>query len=75
MRNTPSFQQIRIDFQQPQAKSLIRPVGSAMPLATRLRREAIASSSGTYEIPDLPTGLYRVACTAASSQDGMRVPQ
>ena len=31
---------------------------------TGLRRETISSSSGVYDIPELPIGLYRVTCSA-----------
>jgi Carboxypeptidase regulatory-like domain len=32
--------------------------------ATGLIRETVSSSAGSYDIPELPVGLYRVACTA-----------
>ena len=36
----------------------------AVQSATGLRREAVSSESGSYTIPDLPIGVYRVTCTA-----------
>lgn len=33
-------------------------------VATGLQRETISSSSGVYDIPELPIGLYRVTCSA-----------
>ena len=36
----------------------------AVQQATGLRREAVSSASGTYAIPDLPIGTYRVTFTA-----------
>ncbi len=41
----------------------------AVQLATGLRREAISSATGVYDIPDLPIGLYRVTCSAPGFQD------
>jgi Carboxypeptidase regulatory-like domain/TonB dependent receptor-like, beta-barrel len=36
---------------------------------TGLRREAVSSASGAYDIPDLPIGTYQVTCSAAGFQD------
>ncbi len=36
---------------------------TALQTATALVREAVSSASGTYYIPELPVGLYRVTCT------------
>ncbi|MGB6746322.1 MAG: carboxypeptidase-like regulatory domain-containing protein, partial [Terracidiphilus sp.] len=36
----------------------------AIQTATGLRRETASSSSGAYDIPELPIGLYRVTCSA-----------
>jgi Carboxypeptidase regulatory-like domain len=33
--------------------------------ATGLRREAVSSSNGAYDIPDLPIGTYRLTCSAS----------
>lgn len=41
----------------------------AVQLATGLHREAVSSSTGVYDIPDLPIGLYRVTCSAPGFQD------
>lgn len=41
----------------------------AVQMATGLRRETVASTSGTYAIPDLPIGVYRVTYTAPGFQD------
>ena len=41
----------------------------AIQTATELRRDTISSSSGTYDIPELPIGLYRVACSASASRN------
>jgi hypothetical protein len=32
--------------------------------ATGLHRESVSSPSGTYDIPELPIGIYRVTCSA-----------
>jgi len=40
----------------------------ATQLATGFLRETVASSSGTYDIPELPIGLYRVTCSAPGFQ-------
>ena len=37
---------------------------AAMQIATGIDRETVSSSSGTYDIPELPIGRYRVSCTA-----------
>jgi Carboxypeptidase regulatory-like domain len=37
--------------------------------ATGLRRETVSSSSGTYDIPELPIGLYRLTCSAAGFKE------
>lgn len=39
--------------------------------ATGLRRETVSSSDGSYDIPDLPIGTYRVVCSAAGFQSGV----
>ncbi len=36
---------------------------------TGLRRETISSSSGVYDIPELPIGLYRVTCSAPAFKE------
>jgi len=41
---------------------------SAIQTATGLVRETVSSSSGTYNIPELPVGLYRVTCSAPGFQ-------
>ncbi len=41
---------------------------SATQVATGVVRETVASSSGTYDIPELPVGLYRIACSATGFQ-------
>jgi hypothetical protein len=41
----------------------------AVQISTGLHRETVASSSGTYAIPDLPIGIYRVTYTAPGFQD------
>src|ERR1700757_905540 len=40
----------------------------AVQISTGLRRETIASSTGTYAIPDLPIGIYRVTYVAPGFQ-------
>jgi Carboxypeptidase regulatory-like domain/TonB dependent receptor len=37
---------------------------TAIQAATGLRRETVSSSNGTYDIPELPIGLYRINCSA-----------
>jgi hypothetical protein len=37
---------------------------SALQTATGLLRETLSSSSGVYDIPELPIGLYRITCSA-----------
>src|SRR5579863_3437523 len=50
-----------------------RPLAGAhilvMQAATGLRREAVSSPDGAYEVPDLPIGLYSVSSTAAGFQE------
>src|ERR1700739_2826913 len=46
----------------------------AVQIATGLRRETVASSNGTYAIPDLPIGVYRVTYTAPGFQDEVVEP-
>ena len=41
---------------------------SALQTATGLSRETVSSSTGTYDIPELPIGLYRVTCSAPGFQ-------
>ena len=41
----------------------------AIQTATELRRDTISSSSGTYDIPELPIGLYRIACSASGFKE------
>ena len=41
----------------------------AIQTATGLRRDTISSSSGTYDIPELPIGLYRIACSASGFKE------
>lgn len=36
---------------------------TAVQTATGLVRETVSSSSGIYDIPELPVGLYRVTCS------------
>jgi Carboxypeptidase regulatory-like domain/TonB dependent receptor len=43
----------------------------AIQVATGLRRETVASSSGIYALPDLPIGTYRVTYAAPGFQDGV----
>ncbi len=38
---------------------------SATQLATGVVRETVASANGTYDIPELPVGFYRIACSAS----------
>lgn len=38
---------------------------SATQIATGVIRETVSSSSGTYDIPELPIGIYRVTCSAS----------
>jgi hypothetical protein len=53
------------------------PAGRAVPAAhifalhigNGLKREAVSSASGVYDIPDLPVGVYRVTCSAPGFQD------
>jgi hypothetical protein len=40
----------------------------ATQIATGVVRETVASSSGTYDIPELPVGFYRVVCSASGFQ-------
>ena len=37
---------------------------TALQISTALVRETVSSSNGTYDIPELPIGLYRVTCSA-----------
>jgi hypothetical protein len=39
--------------------------------ATSLYRETVSSSSGTYDIPELPIGSYRVTCSAPGFQQAI----
>ena len=39
--------------------------------ATGLHRETVSSPGGTYDIPELPIGLYRVTCTASGFQQSV----
>jgi outer membrane receptor protein involved in Fe transport len=41
---------------------------AAVQTATGLMRETVSSVNGVYDIPELPIGLYRVACTAPGFQ-------
>jgi len=41
---------------------------TALQETTGLQREAVSAHDGTYTVPDLPIGLYRVASTAAGFQ-------
>jgi hypothetical protein len=41
---------------------------TAIQTATGLVRETVSSSSGTYDIPELPVGVYRVTCSAQGFQ-------
>jgi hypothetical protein len=41
---------------------------TAIQVATGLVRETVSSSSGAYDIPELPVGLYRVTCFASGFQ-------
>src|ERR1700692_4176011 len=43
----------------------------AVQIATGLRRATISSSSGTYAIPDLPMGVYRLPYAAQGFQNGV----
>jgi len=40
----------------------------ATQIATGVVRETVASSNGTYDIPELPVGFYRVVCSASGFQ-------
>jgi len=40
-------------------------------VATGLRREAVSSAVGTYDLPDLPAGEYRVMFSAVGFQDSV----
>jgi hypothetical protein len=42
---------------------------TAQQTATGLYRETITSSSGTYDIPELPIGVYRLTYTAPGFQE------
>ena len=42
---------------------------TAVQTATGLVRETVSSASGTYDIPALPIGLYRVTCSAPGFQE------
>ncbi len=41
---------------------------TATQIATGVVRNTVASSSGAYDIPELPVGLYRIACSANGFQ-------
>jgi hypothetical protein len=41
----------------------------AVQIATGLHRETASSLSGTYDIPELPIGLYRISCSAAGFKE------
>ena len=41
---------------------------TAIQIATGLLRETVSSSSGLYDIPELPVGLYRITCSAPGFQ-------
>jgi hypothetical protein len=40
---------------------LARTQVTAVHNATRLRREAVTNSNGTYDVPELPVGIYTVS--------------
>ena len=44
---------------------------TALQTSTGLRRDAVSSANGVYDIPDLPIGSYRVTCSAQGFQDGL----
>ncbi|MBB5331704.1 TonB-dependent receptor [Tunturiibacter gelidoferens] len=44
--------------------SLSRVTISALQLATGLNRETVSSSTGSYDIPELPVGLYQITYSA-----------
>jgi hypothetical protein len=39
--------------------------------STGLRRETVSSTSGAYDVPELPIGLYRVTCSAPGFQQAV----
>jgi len=41
---------------------------TAIQAGTGLMREALSSSSGAYDIPELPIGIYRITCSAPGFQ-------
>jgi hypothetical protein len=43
----------------------------AIQTATGLHRETISSFSGTYDIPELPIGFYRVTCSASGFEQAV----
>jgi hypothetical protein len=44
---------------------------AAVQIATGLVRESVASLSGTYVMPELPVGIYRVTCSAPGFQQAV----
>jgi len=44
---------------------------TAIQTATGLLRETVSSTSGSYDIPELPIGLYRVTCSAPGFQKAL----
>jgi hypothetical protein len=43
----------------------------AVQVATGLSRETVTSPNGSYTLPDLPIGVYRVTCTAPGFAEGV----
>ena len=44
---------------------------TAIQTATGLLRETVSSTSGVYDIPELPIGLYRVTCSAPGFEEAV----